>query len=100
MATLQQQLAQQQLDALRQQLQSGTGNPNGPQMTPKDEQKTRIDERDKYIAVLDATFQLRQAEVQLMRQTGQLISWIGSDKTAQPTTPTTPQAVGPMSPRK
>jgi len=99
-ATLQQQLAQQQLDALRQQLESGNGNPNGPQMTPKDEQKARIDERDKYIAVLDATFQLRQAEVQLMRQSGQLLSWIGTGNKVQPWTSTAPQTLGPIPTRK
>jgi len=87
-ATLEQQLSQQQLDVLHQQLQLGTGNPNGPQMTPKDEQKARIDERDKFIAVLDATFQFRQAEVQLLRQTGQLITWLGAGNTA-PAAPST-----------
>jgi hypothetical protein len=76
-ANLQRDYAQQQLEALQQQLQSGNGNPNGPQMTPKDEQKARIDERDKYMAVLDAGYQLHQAEVQLLRQMGQLITWIG-----------------------
>ena len=76
-ADLQRDYAQQQLEVLQQQLQSGNGNPNGPQMTPKDEQKARIDERDKYMAVLDAGYQLHQAEVQLLRQMGQLITWIG-----------------------
>jgi outer membrane protein TolC len=77
-ATLQQQLAQQQLDALRVQLQSGNGNPNGPQMSPKDEQTARIAERDKYLAVLDASFQLRQTQIQLLRQSGELESWFKS----------------------
>jgi len=77
-ASLQQQLAQQQLDVLHTQLESGTGNPNSPPMTPKDEQTARIAERDKYIAVLDASFQLHQAQIQLLRQTGQLISWLSS----------------------
>ncbi len=76
-ADLQRDYAQQQLEVLQQQLQSGNGNPNAPQMTPKDEQKARIDERDKYLAVLDAGYQLHQAEVQLLRQMGQLITWIG-----------------------
>ena len=76
-ADLQRDYAQQQLEVLQQQLQSGNGNPNGPQMTPKDEQKARIDERDKYMAVLDAGYQLHQAEVQLLRQMGQLVTWIG-----------------------
>jgi len=77
-ADLQQQYAQQQLDILHQQLQSGTGNPNGPQMTPEDEQKARIAERDKYLGVLDAGFQLRQTEIRLLRQTGGLIAWTKS----------------------
>jgi hypothetical protein len=80
-ATLHQDYAQQQLEVLRQQLQSGTGNPNGQPMTPKDEQNALIAERDKYLAVLDATFQLRQSEVQLLRQTGELITWIGAHDT-------------------
>ena len=75
-AALQQQLAQQQLDILHLQLQSGTGNPTGQQMTPKDEQKARIDERDKYLSVVDAGYQLHQAEIQLLRQMGQLESWL------------------------
>jgi outer membrane protein TolC len=77
-ATLRQQLAQQKLDVLRVQLQSGTGNPNGPQMSPKDEQTARIAERDQYLAVLDASFQLRQTEIQLLRQSGELESWFKS----------------------
>jgi len=80
-AGLEQQLAQQQLDVLHVQLQAG--NPDGTQMTPKDEQKARIDERDKYLGVIDATFQLRQAEIHLLRATGQLEAWVKSAK-AQP----------------
>ena len=91
-ATLQQQLAQQQLDVLRLQLESGTGNPNGPQMTPKDEQNARISERDKYLAVIDASFQLRQAEIRLLRQSGVLETWLRSSAAAPqgniPATPT------------
>ena len=82
-AGLQQQYAQQKLDVLHVQLQNGTGNPNGPQMTPKDEQNMRIDERDKYLAVVDASFQLRQAEIQLLRQTGGLEEWLKSAVSAQ-----------------
>jgi outer membrane protein TolC len=81
-ATLQQQLAQQQLDVVHLQLQTGTGNPTGPQMSPKDEQTARIAERDKYLAVLDAAFQLHQAEIQLLRQSGGLEAWLKS--TIQP----------------
>lgn len=77
-ATLDQQLAQQQLDAMLIQLKSGTGDPNKPQMSPKDEELARIAERTKFLDLLDAKFQMRQAEINLMRQTGQLESWIRS----------------------
>jgi outer membrane protein TolC len=93
-ASLQQQLAQQQLDVTHQQLQSGTGNPDAPQMTPKDEQKARIAERDKYLAVIDAMFQFHQAEIQLLRQTGDLETWLKSANTGQHT----PQNNLPTSP--
>lgn len=90
-ATLRQQLAQQQLDALQVQLQLGTGNPNGPQMSPKDEQTAHIAERDKYLAVLDADYQLRQTEIQLLRQSGELVSWLKSAESApQQSVPATP----------
>jgi outer membrane protein TolC len=89
-ASLEQQLAQQQLDVIHLQLQSGTGNPDAPQMTPKDEQKSRIGERDKYLGVVDAGFQLRQAEIQLLRQTGGLISWLKSIATGPPAQPNSP----------
>ncbi|HEY0263333.1 MAG TPA: TolC family protein [Granulicella sp.] len=75
-AELDQQLAQQQLDAMSVQLQSGSGNPNAPLMTPKDEQNARISERQKYIGLLDTTLQLRQTQISLLRQTGQLEGWV------------------------
>jgi outer membrane protein TolC len=92
-ANLQQQLAQQQLDVVHLQMQSG--NPNGPQMTPKDEQNARISERDKYLAVVDAGFQLRQTEIQLLRQTGQLIAWLQSIAAAPVPKPGTTLPAGP-----
>jgi outer membrane protein TolC len=75
-AGLQQQFSQQQLEALRLELQNGTGNPTAPQMTPKDEQNARISEREKYLAVVDANYQLHQAQIQLLRQLGHLLSWL------------------------
>jgi outer membrane protein TolC len=83
-ASLDQQLAQQQLDVLLVQLKSGTGNPSGTQMTPKDEQTSRVAEREKFLAVLDANYQVRQAQIALMRQTGQLEQWIKSAAQTQP----------------
>ena len=75
-AELKQQLAEQQLEILEQQLK--TGNPDGAQMTPKDEQNAKIGERDKLLAVLDANYQLRTAEIHLLRQTGDLLRWLKS----------------------
>lgn len=80
-ASLEQQLAQQQLDALLVQLTAPTG--NGPQMTPKDEQNSRIAEREKYLSVVEATYQLHQTEINLLRQSGQLQQWLHT--TARPT---------------
>jgi outer membrane protein TolC len=81
-AQLRQQLAQH--DVLQVQLQAGTGDPNGPQMSPKDEQNQRIAERDEFLAFLDAEFQLRQNEIQLLRQSGELESWLKSALQAAP----------------
>jgi outer membrane protein TolC len=97
-AALEQQLAQQQLDVLRLQLQNGTGDANSSPKTPKDEQRARIDERDKYLGVIDAGFQLRQAEIQLLRQTGKLLDWLNSAATAQPAAGTSLQHGLPASP--
>jgi outer membrane protein TolC len=95
-AGLEQQLAEQQLDVLQQQLKSG--NPDGPQMTPSDEQNARISEREKYLGVLDAGYQLRQAKIHLLRQTGQLIPWLKSAASAQSSAaPQLPAASAPAS---
>jgi len=84
-ATLDQQLAQQQLDVMTVQMKLGTGNLSGQQMSPKDEQNSRIAEREKFIALLDAKFQMRQAQINLMRQTGQLEPWLKSVAGSQTT---------------
>lgn len=77
-AVLDQQLAQQQLDVLLVQLKSGNGNPSAPQMTPKDEERSRIAEREKFLTVLDTDFEMRKSEINLLRQTGQLEDWVKS----------------------
>ncbi|MBN9615893.1 MAG: hypothetical protein BGO25_17330 [Acidobacteriales bacterium 59-55] len=82
-ASLDQQLAKQQLDVLLVQLNSGSGNSSAPQMTPKDEQTSRIAEREKFLKVLDADFEMRKAEISLLRQTGQLEDWVRSAVPAQ-----------------
>jgi outer membrane protein TolC len=76
LAEIDRDLAQQQLNAVLAQLTSGSANNEGPQMTPKDEQTARLEESARTIDLLNAQFQLSQAEVNLMRQTGQLDSWL------------------------
>ena len=89
-ASLDQQLAKQQLDVLLVQLNSGSGNSSGPQMTPKDEQTSRIAEREKFLTVLDTDFELRKAEITLLRQTGRLEDWVRS--AVLPQSPALPSA--------
>ena len=75
-AELDQQLAQQQLDIIRVQLQNSS--PTGAPVTPKEEQNARLSERDKYLVLLDSQYQMRQAQVNLLRQTGNLERWLKS----------------------
>jgi outer membrane protein TolC len=89
-ASLDQQLAQQQLDVLLIQLKAGSGNLSGPQMTPKDEQTARIAEREKFVAVLNANFEAQQAEINLMRAAGELEAWIAASAGTQPSSSAKP----------
>ncbi len=89
-ATLDQQLAQQQLGVMLVQLKAGSGNLSGPQMTPKDEQTARITEREKFVAVLNANFEAQQAAINLLRAAGELETWIAASLHDQPTALTKP----------
>jgi len=74
-ARLQSDYAQENVDAVMTQIQNGTGNPNVTPLTPRDEQKARIEERHRYVEKLDADFQLMQAEIQLQRSLGIVEEW-------------------------
>lgn len=74
-ARLQSDYAQENVDAVMTQIQNGTGNPNVTPLTPRDEQKARIEERHRYVEKLDADFQLMQAEIQLQRSLGTVEDW-------------------------
>lgn len=78
LAELDRSIAQDQLNATLVQLTAGSGSDTATPMTPKDEQNARIQERQRYLEMVDATFQLRQAQINLLRQTGQLQNWIQS----------------------
>jgi len=76
LASLDKDMAQEQLDVILLQMKS---TPSGSTpVTPKDEANARIQERQKFYDVIDATFQLRETQVSLLRQTGQLESWLKS----------------------
>jgi outer membrane protein TolC len=47
-----------------------------PPLTPKEEQNARIQERQKFLDLLDARLQLSKAKITLLRQTGQLDTWV------------------------
>ena len=81
-------LAQAQLDALLIQLNASSSSPGAVQLTPKDEQNARIEERQRFLDLLDADFLLRQTQINLLRQTGQLEGWLKSAPANLPAAPT------------
>jgi outer membrane protein TolC len=78
LASIDQTLSQQQLEVILVQLQAASGSSSGSLLTPKDEESARIQERQRYIEMLDAEFQLRQTRIQLLRQTGELDDWLNA----------------------
>ena len=79
-ASLKQQIADEQLQAVLSQLELGNGAGSGPgaqpQLTPKAEQLTRIDERQKFEDSLDAGFDLSKARLGLLRALGHMEDWL------------------------
>lgn len=77
-AQLKQELAQEELETIQSQLQNGSGSPNAAALSPKDEQTARIQERERYADVLDATFSMLRAELSLLRSIGAMAQWVHS----------------------
>jgi hypothetical protein len=78
-ASLDQQIADAQLKAVLAQLESGNGaaGPGStPQMTPKNEELARIDERQKYEDALESSFALAKARLGLLRALGHMDDWL------------------------
>jgi outer membrane protein TolC len=77
-ASLKQQIASEQLQAVLAQLDLGSGAEPGaqPQLTPKAEQLARIDERQKFQDALDAGFDLSKARLSLLRALGHMEDWL------------------------
>ncbi|HEY0794273.1 MAG TPA: TolC family protein [Acidisarcina sp.] len=73
-ARLQNDLADAELQAVLAQLESGNGT-TGTQLTPKDEQQARIQQQQRYGEMLDASFELTRARLNLMRAMGTIEDW-------------------------
>ena len=72
-----QEIAQDDLDALVARLDAANGdNQVEQQMTPKDEQNARIQVAARRLELLNADLALRQAEINLLRQTNGLEDWL------------------------
>jgi outer membrane protein TolC len=80
-ATLKQQIANEQLKSVLAQLELGNGSVSGPgaqpQLSPKAEQLARIDERQKFQDAQDAGFDLAKARLSLLRALGHMEDWLG-----------------------
>lgn len=79
-ASLKQQIADEQLKTVLTQLEVGNGAETGPsaqpQLTPKAEQLARIDERQKFEEALDASLDLAKARLSLLRALGHMEDWL------------------------
>jgi outer membrane protein TolC len=79
-ASLKQQIAAEQLKTVLTELEVGNGTvgtPGGPpQLSPKAEQLTRIDERQKFQDSLEAGFELAKARLGLIRALGHMQDWL------------------------
>lgn len=72
-ARLQSDLARETLESVTTQLQ--TSSSSGTPLTPKDEEQAKIEERQRYTEMLDANFQLIQAQLNLLRSVGGIEDW-------------------------
>jgi hypothetical protein len=79
-ASLKQQIADEQLKTVLAQLEVGNGasaGPNAqPQATPKQEQLARIEERQKYLDAQNASLDLAKARLNLLRALGHMEDWL------------------------
>lgn len=69
-------IAQDELDTVRIQLQPAAGSSGGAQLSPKDEQNAILQERQKYLDLLNDQLHLNQSELSLMEQNGTLGDWL------------------------
>jgi outer membrane protein TolC len=74
-AELQNELAQDQLDAITTQLQKGSATEGASAPLPKDEQGAHISERSRFVDILETRYELTQARLSLLRATGRIEDW-------------------------
>ena len=79
-ASLKQQISEEQLKAVLAQMELGNGSGAGqgatPQLSPKTEQQARIDERQDFEEALDAGLDLSKARLNLLRALGHMEDWL------------------------
>jgi len=84
LAELEQKIAETDLNSALLQMKQSSG---GPVITPKEEMNARIQERQKYLDLLDAKLQLAKAQISLLRQSGGLEKWLQSVQLSPPAKP-------------
>ena len=77
-AQLQSQLAQEQLETVLAELNSGTGSVNAAPVTPKDEELARIQAQERYQDALNADLSVVRAQLNLLRSIGTIEDWAHS----------------------
>ncbi len=79
-ASLKQQIADEELKSVEAQMELGNGAGNGPgaqpQLSPTAEQQARINERQKFVDALDAGLDLSKARLNLLRALGHMQDWL------------------------
>jgi outer membrane protein TolC len=79
-ASLKQQIAEQQLKSVLAEIEVGNGGTGSagapPQLSPTAEQQARIDERQKYLDALDSGLDLSKARLNLLRALGHMQDWL------------------------
>jgi outer membrane protein TolC len=78
LAEIDQNIAEERVKVIDAQLSAESGSSSGQQMTPVDEQNARLAESARTIDLIHAQFELNQAKVNLLRQSGQLDGWLKS----------------------
>jgi outer membrane protein TolC len=74
MAELDLSIAEAQLKATT--IETAKGGDGATVLTPKDEQNARIRSRQRYLDVLDARFQMKKAQISMLRMAGGLEAWL------------------------